>query len=98
MDSSVTRSKSDGFVFLSGHVTERIYAFLPNSTDDLVARSTPWDKGFLQKTSYWLPSSAFKLKEATSKRRNLLYLASFDVTCTPKYKCLVLLKHFPLIF
>jgi len=37
MDSSVTRSKSNEFVFLSVHLTERVYAVLPNSTDDLVA-------------------------------------------------------------
>jgi len=37
MDSSVTRSKSVEFVFLSGHLTERVYAVFPNSTDDLVA-------------------------------------------------------------
>jgi hypothetical protein len=37
MDSSVTRSKSDEFVFLSGNPMECVYEVLPNSTDDLVA-------------------------------------------------------------
>jgi len=37
MDPPVTRSKSDEFFFLSGHLTERVSAVLPNSTDDLVA-------------------------------------------------------------
>jgi hypothetical protein len=74
MDSSVTRSKSEEFVFLSGHLTERVYAVLPNRTDDLMANiqvdATKIDamgQRTLQKTSYWLLSSVFKLKGATSK-------------------------------
>jgi len=74
MDSSFTRSKPDVYIFLSRHLTERVYAVFPKSADNLLASlqvdATKIDAielSFLEKTSYWLPPSAFKLKEATSK-------------------------------
>jgi hypothetical protein len=37
MNFSVTRSKPDACIFLSGHLAEHFYTVLPNNADDLVA-------------------------------------------------------------